>query len=271
RDEQSAELQRGRARDEAIILGANSEGPAISHSRKGAHDPMVLISGTELLRALEDRSDDWSALRLVTVAPELKGADDLIRYLAKRKIVASVGHSSATYEQADAAWAAGATSTTHLCNGMDPFHHRTPGLVGAALAHRSARVEMICDGVHVSLHAAKLFAEILGNRLIVVSDACPVAGMGDGDFMLGSMPARVRGAEATLRDGTLVGAVSLIDLGVANLIGAGIPLASAVTAGTKTPADLLRTPELGRIAVGAAARLSAIDPGSGKLLGRLSF
>ena len=271
RDEQSAELQRGRARDEAIILGANSEGPAISHSRKGAHDPMVLIAGTELLRALEDRSDDWSALRLVTVAPELKGADELIRYLAKRKIVASVGHSSATYEQADAAWAAGATSTTHLCNGMDPFHHRTPGLVGAALAHRSARAEMICDGVHVSLHAAKLFAEILGNRLIVVSDACPVAGMGDGDFMLGSMPARVRGAEATLRDGTLVGAVSLIDVGVANLIGAGIPLASAVTAGTKTPADLLRTPELGRIAVGAAARLSAIDPGSGKLLGRLSF
>jgi N-acetylglucosamine-6-phosphate deacetylase len=95
--------------------------------------------------------------------------------------------------------------------------------------------------------------------------------MGDGDFMLGSMPARVRGAEVTLRDGTLAGAVSLIDVGVANLIGAGIPVAAAVTAGTKTPADLLRTPELGRIAVGAAARLSAIDPDSGKLLGRLSF
>jgi N-acetylglucosamine-6-phosphate deacetylase len=154
---------------------------------------------------------------------------------------------------------------------MDPFHHRTPGLVGAALAHRSARAEMICDGVHVNLRVVKLFAEILGNRLIVVSDACPAAGMGDGDFMLGSMPARVRGAEVTLRDGTLAGAVSLIDVGVANLIGAGIPLAAAVTAGTKTPADLLRTPELGRIAVGAAARLSAIDPDSGKLLGRLSF
>jgi N-acetylglucosamine-6-phosphate deacetylase len=95
--------------------------------------------------------------------------------------------------------------------------------------------------------------------------------MGDGDFMLGSMPARVRGAEATLRDGTLVGAVSLIDVGVANLIGAGIPLPSAVTAGTKTPADLLRTPELGRIAVGAAARLSTVNPTTGALLGRLSF
>ena len=271
RAEQSAELQRGRARDEAIILGANSEGPAISHARKGAHDPMVLIAGTELLRALQDRPEDWSALRLVTIAPELKGAEELIRYLAKRKIVASVGHSSATFEQANAAWTAGATSTTHLCNGMDPFHHRTPGLVGAALAHRSARVEMICDGVHVDLRAARLFAEILGSRLIVVSDACPVAGMGDGDFMLGSMPARVRGAEATLRDGTLVGAVSLVDVGVANLVAAGIPLAAAVTAGTKTPADLLRTPELGRIAVGTAARLSAIDPTTGALLGRLSY
>ena len=271
RAEQSAELQRGRARDEAIILGANSEGPAISHARKGAHDPMVLIAGTELLRALQDRPEDWSALRLVTIAPELKGAEELIRYLAKRKIVASVGHSSATFEQANAAWTAGATSTTHLCNGMDPFHHRTPGLVGAALAHRSARVEMICDGVHVDLRAARLFAETLGSRLIVVSDACPVAGMGDGDFMLGSMPARVRGAEATLRDGTLVGAVSLVDVGVANLVAAGIPLAAAVTAGTKTPADLLRTPELGRIAVGTAARLSAIDPTTGALLGRLSY
>jgi N-acetylglucosamine-6-phosphate deacetylase len=95
--------------------------------------------------------------------------------------------------------------------------------------------------------------------------------MGDGDFMIGSMPARVRGAYATLGDGTLVGAVSLIDLGVANLIRVGIPLPAAVAAATKTPADLLRTPELGRIAVGAAARLSAIDPDSGKLLGRLSF
>jgi N-acetylglucosamine-6-phosphate deacetylase len=153
---------------------------------------------------------------------------------------------------------------------MDPFHHRTPGLVGAALGHRSAKVEMICDGIHLDLRAAKLFAEILGSRLIVVSDACPVAGMGDGDFMLGSMPARVHGAHATLRDGTLVGAVSLIDVGVANLIGTGIPLAAAVTAGTKTPADLLRTPELGRIAAGAAARLVSIDPVSGAFRSRIT-
>jgi N-acetylglucosamine-6-phosphate deacetylase len=271
RAEQHDELRRGRARDEAIILGANSEGPSISHARKGAHDPVVLISGAEMLRAMEDRPSDWSPLRLVTVAPELKGGEDLIRALAKRKIVVSVGHSTATFEQANAAWAAGATSTTHLCNGMDPFHHRTPGLVGAALAHRSARVEMICDGVHVEGNVVKILADVLGSRLMVVSDACPVAGLGDGDFMLGSMPARVRGAHATLRDGTLVGAVSLVDVGVQNLIRFGVALPAAVAAASKTPADLLRTPELGRIAVGAAARLSTIDPESGALRGRVSF
>ena len=271
RAEQGEDLQRGRARDEAIILGANSEGPAISHARKGAHDPTVLINPAELLRALDDRPSDWSALRIVTVAPELKGGEELIRALTKRKIVTSVGHSTATFDQANAAWAAGATSTTHLCNGMDPFHHRTPGLVGAALAHRSARVELICDGVHVESNVVKLLADILGNRLMVVSDACPVAGLGDGDFMLGSMPARVKGAHATLRDGTLVGAVSLVDVGVQNLVAFGVALPAAVAAATKTPADLLRTPQLGRIAVGAAARLSTIDRVSGALRGRVSF
>ena len=271
RTEQGEDLARGRARKEAIILGAHTEGPAISHARSGAHDPTVLISPAELLRGLESGADDWSALRIVTMAPELKGGEELIRALTKKRIVASVGHSTATFDQANAAWSAGATSTTHLCNGMDPFHHRTPGLVGAALAHPSVRVEMICDTVHVNTNVMRLFAEILGSRLIVVSDACPVAGLGDGDFMLGNMPARVSGAHATLRDGTLVGAVSLVDVGVANLVAAGIPLAAAVTAGTKTPADLLRTPELGRIAVGTAARLSAIDPTTGALLGRLSY
>lgn len=269
RAEQRDDLQRGHSRDEAIILGANSEGPAISHARKGAHDPMVLINGVELSRALDDRPSEWAPLRLVTVAPELKGGEELIRALVKRKIVVSVGHSAATFEQANAAWEAGATSTTHLCNGMDPFHHRTPGIVGAALAHRSARVELICDGVHVEANVVKILADVLGSRLMVVSDACPVAGLGDGDFMLGSMPARVKGAHATLRDGTLVGAVSLVDVGVKNLVSFGVALAAAVSAASKTPADLMRTPELGRIAVGAAARLSVIDPVSGAFHSRI--
>ena len=270
RAEQHADALRGRARGEALILGAHTEGPAISAARKGAHDPSVLIDGSALLTALLERPEDWSALRIVTLAPELRGADALIDHLVKRRIIASIGHSAATYEQAVAAWERGARGTTHLCNGMDPFHHRTPGMVGAALMSEKPFVEMICDGVHVDLRVVRMFASILGSRLVAVSDACPVAGLGDGEFMLGSMRARVRGAHATLADGTLVGAVSLVDQGVANLVAAGVPIAAAANAATRAPAALLRTREIGDIAPGAAARFVAVDPTSGALLERIA-
>jgi N-acetylglucosamine-6-phosphate deacetylase len=270
RQEQRADALRGRARGEALILGAHIEGPAITPARAGAHDLSTLVTATALLAALRERPEDWSALRIVTHAPELEGADALIDYLVARKIVSSVGHTSATFERATAAWDRGARSTTHLCNGMDPFHHRTPGVVGAALSHSTAHVEMICDGVHVDLRIAKLFAELLGSRLVMVSDACPHAGLGDGEFMLGSMRARVRGARATLADGTLVGAVSLVDVGVANLIGAGVPVAAAVDAATRAPASVLRTRELGHIAPGAAARFAVVDRESGAFVERIA-
>ena len=270
REEQRSDALRGRARGEALILGAHTEGPAISSARKGAHDPALLIDGAGLLAALLERPADWNALRIVTLAPELRGADALIDHLVKRRIVASLGHSAATYEQATAAWERGARSTTHLCNGMDPFHHRTPGMVGAALAQRSAMVEMICDGVHLDLRVSRMFAEILGDRLVAVSDACPAAGLGDGDFMLGSMRARVRGAQATLADGTLVGSVSLLDRAVVNLTAAGMSITSAAHAATRAPAALLRTREIGQLAPGAAARMIAVDLASGVLLERIS-
>jgi N-acetylglucosamine-6-phosphate deacetylase len=129
---------------------------------------------------------------------------------------------------------------------------------------------MICDGVHVDLRIAKLFAELLGSRLVMVSDACPHAGLGDGEFMLGTMRARVRGARATLADGTLVGAVSLVDAGVANLIGVGVPFAAAIDAATRAPASVLRTRELGQIAPGAAARFAVVDRESGAFVERIA-
>jgi N-acetylglucosamine-6-phosphate deacetylase len=265
RSQQSVARAAGRARDEAIILGGHAEGPAIAHARKGAHDPTSLVDARTLLEALNDRARDWEAIRIVTFAPELRGADALVDHLVARRIVASVGHTVATFEQATAAWDRGARSTTHLGNGMDPLHHRTPGVAGAALSHPTARVEMICDGVHVDLRMAALFAKLLGSRLIVVSDACPAAGRGDGDFMLGALPVRVKGSAATLADGTLAGAVSLVDRGVENLVGAGVDLAAALVAATRTPADLLRSAEIGRVAPGAIARLVEVDGTTGAL------
>ena len=131
-------------------------------------------------------------------------------------------------------------------------------------------VEMICDGVHLDLRVSRMFAEILGDRLVAVSDACPAAGLGDGDFMLGSMRARVRGAQATLADGTLVGSVSLLDRAVVNLTAAGMSITSAAHAATRAPAALLRTREIGQLAPGAAARMIAVDLASGVLLERIS-
>jgi N-acetylglucosamine-6-phosphate deacetylase len=265
RSQQSAARGAGRAHDEAIILGGHAEGPAIAHARKGAHDPTSLIDARQLLDALIDRAHDWEAIRIVTFAPELRGADALIDHLVAKRIVASVGHSVATFEQATAAWDRGARSTTHLCNGMDPLHHRTPGVAGAALSHLTARVELICDGVHVDLRMAVLFAQLLGPRLIIISDACPAAGRGDGDFMLGTLPVRVKGSYATLADGTLAGAVSLVDKGVENLTSAGVDLATALVAATRTPADLLRSGEIGRLAPGSIARLIEVDGTTGAL------
>ena len=271
RVEQSADRAAGRALREAIILGAHSEGPALAHARKGAHDPTALVTPGEVAAELEKGQEDWAALRVMTLAPELRGGDVLIDALIRRKVVASIGHTAATFEQATVAWNRGATSTTHLCNGMEPFHHRTPGVVGAALAHSKARVELIGDGVHVDARSAAILAAPLGARMMLVSDALPPAGLGDRDFRLGSLPVRVRAGRATLSDGTLAGAVTLLDTSVTKLVAAGIPLEAVLVAATKSPADLLRAPELGRIAVGASARLITVDPHSGALIGRVQW
>ena len=271
RAEQSADRAAGRAKREAIILGAHSEGPALAHARKGAHDPTALLTPGEVAAELEKNQQDWAALRVMTLAPELRGGDVLIDALIRRKVVASIGHTGATFEQATAAWDRGSASTTHLCNGMEPFHHRTPGVVGSALTHPKAHVELIGDGVHVDARSAAVLAAQLGTRMMLISDALPPAGLGDRDFRLGSLPVRVRDGRATLVDGTLAGSVTLLDTSVATMVAAGLSLGAMLVAATKSPADLLRTPELGRIAVGAAARLITVDPHSGAFIGRVQL
>lgn len=266
RAEQSTARAKGGAVREAIILGAHAEGPALAFARKGAHDPTALVSPREVARELDQRHGDWAALRVMTLAPELPGGETLIESLRKRNVIASVGHTGASYEQAIQAWDRGAASTTHLCNGMEPFHHRKPGVVGAALSHAKARVELIADGVHLDIRSAALIAAQLGSRLVLVSDALPAAGLGDRDFRLGLLPVRVRNGRATLADGTLAGSVALLDTSVVNMVAAGLPIESMLTAVTTSPADLLHTPELGRIKAGAAARLITVDPESGRLV-----
>ncbi len=245
--------------DGAQPLGFNLEGPFLSPERRGAHDPAVLRSPAELDDAAISALLD--GLRVITIAPELPGALELISRLATRGIAASMGHSAATLDQARAGYAAGARTTTHLFNAMTGVDHRAPGLAVAALTEDHAYVELIADGNHV--HPA-LWPIILrtksAGRLVLVSDALPLAGMGDGRTVVGGMEVEVRGGRATLvGTTTLAGSVIALDTAVRNLVREGTSLAAAVAAASANPAALLRAPDRGRIEVGRRAHLVELD------------
>ena len=245
---------------EARILGANLEGPAIDPAHQGAHDPAALIDPATLLAAWRARPDDWMEVRIVTLAPERPGGIELVAYLAQHGVIGSVGHSGATFAQAQAAFQVGARSTTHLLNGMTGIAARALGVAGAALADRRATVELIADGVHVDPGLWPVLWKVLGWRLLLVSDAMPAAGLGDGTYRLGSLAVSVINGQARTAAGSLAGSTINVTDGVANLVAAGLPLARAVAAATIAPATLLGRRDLGRIRVGARADLVVLDP-----------
>lgn len=245
--------------DGAEPLGANIEGPFLAHARRGAHDPTQLqVPARVPLGRLEPLTD---RLRLVTVAPELEGALELIGWLQARGVAVSVGHTAATLEQARAAYAAGATSTTHLFNAMTGVDHRAPGVAVAALLDDDAYVELIADGIHVDPALWPLITRLKPtNRLLLVSDAIALAGTGDGRGRLGSLEVEVRGGRATLAGSdTLAGSVISLDVAVRNLAAAGIPLPAAVAAASRSPLALLGIADRGRIAPGQRADLVELD------------
>jgi N-acetylglucosamine-6-phosphate deacetylase len=242
-------------------LGFNLEGPFLADERRGAHDPTHLAAPADISRAaLEPLLD---GLRLITIAPELPGAIELIWWLRERGVVTSMGHSAATIEQARAGYAAGGHSTTHLFNAMSGFDHRAPGLAVAALAADDAYVELIADGVHVHPALWPLITRLKGiDRLLLVSDAIALAGMGDGRARIGGLAVEVVGRRVTLvGTTTLAGSVIALDDAVRNLVEAGIPLPTAVAAASRNPLAMLGIIDRGRIAVGQRADLVELDPG----------
>ena len=218
---------------EAKCTGVHLEGPFVSRGKCGAQNPdNIRKPDIALFNELNELSGGM--VRLITVAPEVEGALDFIREASKVCTV-SLGHSTADYDQAMAGFEAGATHVTHLFNGMEPFHHRKPGLVGAALT-AGANVELICDGVHI--HPAMIVAvhKMFGDRLIIVSDSLRCAGLCDGRYNLGGLPMIVRDGRATLLDGTIAGSSSNLLQELRNVVSYGVPLEAAVKAMTETPA-----------------------------------
>ena len=164
----------------AEVVGAHLEGPFLSMAKKGAqngdflHDPDV-----DMLRRLQKAAE--GCVKLVTVAPEQPGGIEFVREAVKDGITVSVGHTVATYDIAKEAFAAGASHATHLFNGMPPFHHREPGVIGAAFDSPHAKAELICDGIHIHESAVRATFRLFGpERMILISDSLRATGMPDG-------------------------------------------------------------------------------------------
>jgi N-acetylglucosamine-6-phosphate deacetylase len=247
--------------DGAEPLGFNLEGPFLAASRRGAHDPTHLLVPADVTRpSLEPLID---GLRLLTIAPELPGATDLIGWLGERGVAISIGHSAASVEVARAGYVAGARSTTHLFNAMTGVDHRAPGVAVAALLDDSAYVELIADGLHVDPALWPLIARLKPpDRLLLVSDAIALAGMGDGRSRIGGLEVEVVGGRVTLvGTSTLAGSVIALDTAVRNLVASGVALPAAAAAAGHNPLALLGIPDRGRIAAGQRADLVELDPG----------
>jgi len=242
--------------DGARILGVHLEGPFISEQRLGIHPPGARRDPDP---ALLERLLGAGPVRMMTLAPELHGADELIDRLLLGGVAVSCGHTDATAEEAVHAFDRGVRAVTHLFNAMRPFRHRDPGLAGAALARNDVVVQIILDGVHLAEETVRVIWQAAPGRVALVTDAVAAAGMGDGFYFLAGSEIEVRDGVARSLDDVLAGSsLTMIDA-VRNLHSLGIPLSQAVAAATAVPARVLGTPDLGRLDVGLPADLVVLD------------
>jgi N-acetylglucosamine-6-phosphate deacetylase len=238
------------------VAGLHYEGPFLNHKMKGAHP------GRQLHASTAEHIANWVApeVALVTLAPELPGAFQTIEELVSRGVVVSLGHSDADAETVERAFAAGARSVTHLFNAMSPLHHRRPGMVGAALHHPNAFASLICDGQHVAAPVVALAQRLLGERLVLVTDAVSALGLPPGRVKLGDVELHIDEHTVTLADGTLAGSNLSMDIAVQNLMSfSGCDLATAIHAATTAPAALLGRSDIGSLTVGGFADLVELD------------
>jgi N-acetylglucosamine-6-phosphate deacetylase len=255
----AAELTRRGPTARGHVLGSHLEGPFLSPRRRGAqNEAHMLAPDPELLARLRASAGD--TLRMVTLAPELPGALELIATLSADGVIAAMGHSDANYEQAVAGIRAGSTHATHLFNAMPPLLHRHPGLVGAAL-EAGITCELINDGRHMHPAVVRLVFELLGTPALV-TDAIDATGFGDGSFELGGQEVIVTDGEARLAaTGSLAGSTLTMDVALRNAVRAsGISIERASAAASLVPARALGADgDLGSIAPGRRADLVVLD------------
>jgi N-acetylglucosamine-6-phosphate deacetylase len=240
----------------ARVLGVHLEGPFLSSEWPGAHDPSNL---REPDPELADRLCEAGSVTMVTLAPELDGALELVERLVGRGITVSVGHSNADAAAAHAAFDRGATAITHVHNAHRRWRPRDPGPAGVALVRPDVFVQAIVDGVHLAPESALGAFLAARDRFCLVTDAIEAAGMPPGGYRLGDRDVHVEDGAVRLADGTLAGSVLTMDAAVRNLVGSGAALPEAVHAASTAPARLLGREELGTLQSGAAANITVLN------------
>jgi N-acetylglucosamine-6-phosphate deacetylase len=245
----------------ATPLGIHLEGPFLSHLKRGVHMDALLQLPTV---SMFDRF--WQAaegqIRLMTIAPELPEATELIKHATALGVRCSMGHSDAKVCEADAGFVAGARSATHTFNAMRAIDHREPGLAAYVLDKRSLFAEIICDGIHVDPLMVRLFFKAKDkDRIILVTDGMSATGMPDGTYMLGDMKVEVRDGRCT-SNGTLAGSVLTLDRGVQNFINfTSASLDTAVAAASLNPSRLMGIEDSwGSLEEGRAANITVLSP-----------
>jgi N-acetylglucosamine-6-phosphate deacetylase len=244
----------------AEILGIHFEGPFINPARRGVHPAESIVApSTEVFSRFLEQARGTG--QILTLAPELPGALELIAVARNAGLVASLGHTDANQEQAEAAIAAGARHAAHVFNAMRPFSHRDSGVVGAVLTSPEVSAELIADNVHVDRAAMRMLLDLKApERVILVSDGTAATGMPDGKHRLGPLEVRVKGGVCRDETGKLAGSTLTLDRALRNIVAMGVPLASALRMVTANPARQLGLgSRKGVLAAGADADLVFLD------------
>jgi N-acetylglucosamine-6-phosphate deacetylase len=245
----------------AEIIGIHMEGPFISSVRRGVHPPGAIAkpSVTLLDRYLEAAA---GMVKILTLAPELPGALDLVERAYAKGLVVALGHTDATYEQAHTAIFRGARHAVHVFNAMRPFSHRETGILGAVLTDSSVTAEIIADGVHVDDPAIRLLLAAKGTDLVLlVSDGTAATGMPDGSYRLGTFDVTVADGVCRNREGKLAGSTLTLDRAVQHMVRLGVPLIEAICMATYNPARRVGMEKRkGVLSVGADADLVLLTP-----------
>ena len=252
----------------AEVLGIHLEGPFISPKCVGAQNPeFVELPSVEIFKKYQEISS--SNIKILSIAPEVNGAEDLIKYAKDNGVICSIAHTKASYEDCQKAIKWGASGITHTYNAQTGLHHRDVGVVGTALLNDEVYTEIICDTIHVSVPAIKLLLKNKPkDKICLITDSMRAKYLSDGESELGGQVVIVKNGEARLTDGTLAGSVLKMNVAVKNLVQKlGVNFTDAIDFASKNPAQNLGVyDKLGSIKVGKRADLVVLDKNSFEVL-----